>query len=158
MFRFQKDHRKWFKNIRSELNYDFDAFYMCFVAGVAANKKIDYDNSSDSDLIDYFPGEYTKTSKLIISLFLVAESLSLGINISKKNEAIQHLNTFIDPDTQSRLSRDGYKSFNQYAAGGYEVITNELQQPFKLGIFLTFYHDMIDKKFSENKLFNSLNN
>ena len=63
-FFIRKDARNWFKGIKSDLTAlrgtpsapDFDAFYFCFMAGIAAGRKKDVPASEVADLVDNFPG------------------------------------------------------------------------------------------------------
>ena len=69
-FRIRNDARKWFSDIRSDFNTDFDCYYFCFIAGITCTRKLVVPLQDTSELVNYFPGRFTGKGKLLVTLFL----------------------------------------------------------------------------------------
>ena len=83
-------------------------YYLCLMMGIASNNKSE--NPEAGELIDYWADKYSNYANYIIGLILYVEAKNTGIDISNKDTTSQHLNTYLDPNQQSRLSLEkGFK-------------------------------------------------
>jgi len=145
-FAIRKDARKWFKDIRSDLDLDFDAFYFCFVAGVAAKRKKDIAAAETDSLVDNFPGPYRSRSRLLVSLFLSRELQFLGITMAEKRTIHSAIARLVDPEASNHLSDEGVREFNKYCHGGYEVLLEWFEyRPQSLETFLRTFNRRRDE-------------
>ena len=124
-FRLRKDAKAWFKELYREKSFriDFDAFYFCFIAGVATGSKRAMSNDETSELVDYFPGPYLASGKLLVGLFLSRELKSLGLEITEREAVHRAIAKLVRHDAGNHLTAEGVGDFNQYAHGGYDVLT-----------------------------------
>jgi hypothetical protein len=145
-FRLRNDARTWFKAVReSGFELDFDSFYFCFIAGVAAKQKKDIATAEAPELVDYFPERYRDRGRLLIALFLAREIQLLGIDISEKKTVHAEVSRLIRPDSPSYLSEDGMREFNRYAHGGFEVLADWFDdRPRRLDTFLRGFKARLD--------------
>jgi hypothetical protein len=128
-FRLRKDARRWFRHVEGSLPLEFDAFYFCLLAGLAAGRKADVPTNETTELVDYFPGEYKSRGRLIVALLLSRELRALGIELAERALLHQEIQKLIDPLSMSHLSELGMKEANRYAYGGYEVLTEWFDDP-----------------------------
>ena len=91
----------------------------------------------------------------VIGLILFVEAKNIGIDISNKETTSQHLNNFLDPNQQSKLSLDkGFREANRYANGGMEILKRKIPEPQLLGEFLIKYQDILKEELKDNSNFN----
>lgn len=150
-FRLSKEKRTYFKGISKEFKVQLDMYYLCLMMGIAANNKSD---DEGGDLIDYWVDKYSDYSNYIIGLILYVEAKNIGIDISNKETTTKHLNNFLDPNQQSKLSlAKGFKEANRYANGGIEIMMRKIPEPQLLGEFLIKYQSVLKEELNNNKNF-----
>lgn len=150
-FRIREDALAWFKELydRKEFRINFDAFYFCFVAGIASRRKLSFPQDETPELINYFPDGYNGIrAQTLVALFLKTELDELGVAMGEKGEkrdvhaAIARL---VDYSALSKLSDDGVAQFNQYAHGGFEALTEWFDdRPRSLETFLRAFKLRLD--------------
>jgi hypothetical protein len=152
-FAIRKDARDWFKDIRGDFAAlpgtasapDFDAFYFCFIAGIAATRKKDVPAAETAALVENFPGPYRNRGRIMISLFLSRELDYLGVSMSEKKAVHAAISRLVDPEAANHLSDDGVREFNKYAHGGYEVLLDWFDdRPRSLETFLRAFKLKLD--------------
>ena len=142
-FRMSDDAKSWFKGLRFEL--DFDGYSLCLMIGLAARRKQDV-ASSRKDLVDYFPGRYRDTGRLIVALFLGPELEALGISMGDRKDVHAAITRYLDHLAPNHLSADGTKEMNRYAAGGFDVLSEYVEdRPRDPGTFFIRYKRLIDR-------------
>ena len=152
-FKLSKENRTYFKGISKEFKIKLDMYYLCLMMGLAANNKSE--NPDAGELIDYWADKYSDYANYIIGLILFVEAKNIGIDISNKETTSQHLNNFLDPNQQSRLSLDkGFKEANRYANGGIEIMKRKIPEPQLLGEFLIKYQEVLKDEIKTNENFN----
>ena len=146
-FRISKDSKKWFDEIskKDELGLDFDIYYFCLMAGLSTGYQKDLPASETLAFVETFPNKYKDKSKIIISLFLARELSSLGVNLTDKKEAHEHISRLISPLSPNFLSDEGMKQLNKYSAAGFEVLKDEwfVDKPRTLESFLRIFSNKI---------------
>ncbi len=152
-FRIRKIAKKWFKHIDKDsqekgFNTDFDILYFCFMAGITARprRKFDVVQNETIEIIDYFPDRYKgDRGRLLVALFLASELEELGIMMNEKKEVHKEISRLISPDSQTSLSNEGFREFNKYVYGGFEVLLDWFNdQPRSLETFLQMYKRKVD--------------
>lgn len=123
-FRVRKDAKNWFKELYRDKSFriDFDTFYFCFIAGVASGSKRAVPNEDTSEMVDYFPGPYGASGKLLVGLFLSRELKQLGLEITEREAVHRAIARLVRHDAGNHLTAEGVGEFNQYAHGGYDVL------------------------------------
>lgn len=147
MFAIREDARTWFKDVRSELDMDFDAYYFCFIAGITdMTKKTGVPAIETADLSRDFPGKYRDRKHLLVALFLSRELKNLGVAMDEKKLVHETISELIEPNSVSNLSDEGIQRFNEFAHGGYDVISEKWfvdYRPKSLENFLRhFWHQV----------------
>lgn len=127
-FRLRKDARKWFKEIEGGLASEapqFEMYYFCLAAGLAAGRKADATTENTAELVDYFPGQYRSKGRVIVAWFLARELRSMGIKMHEREVVHMTIKSLVDPLSPSHLSDEGMRVLNRYSYGGFEVLTDE---------------------------------
>lgn len=147
-FRIRKDARIWFKellDVEKSFKVDFDAFYFCFLAGIAAKRKESAPNDETAELVPYFPDRYRHRARLYVSLFLSSELQLLGVTMAEKKTVHAEIGRLVDPSAPSFLSDDGVREFNKYAHGGFEVLLGWFDdRPRTLETFIRSFKQKVD--------------
>lgn len=140
-FAVRKDARQWFRDIRHELDMDFDIFYFCFVAGATMLKKKEIPASQTDALVDNYPRQYRSRGRLLLGLFLSRELEYFGVSMAQKSAVRTAIAQRVDPMAPNHLTDTGAREFNKYAHGGFEVLLDWFpDRPRALHTFLrTFW-------------------
>lgn len=150
-FRLRVDAKKWFRNIDSVFDVDFDIYYLCLMAGLATGRKEDATQSEAKDLVNEFPGPYKTQGRLITALFLSRELKALGIKPTERTALHSAIRNLVDPSSAAHLSDIGMKELNKYAFGGFEVLNEWFQEkPQTIETFLPLYKQYLDSALHEN--------
>lgn len=149
-FRLLKDARPWFKGIEKELTLDFDMYYFCLMAGLAAGRKRLGQTVEATDLAQDFPGEYRSRGRVIVALLLTRELRTLGINFQERTALHREISKLIDPLSSSHLSSAGMDEMNRYSFGGFDVLTEWFEdRPRHLETFLPQFKRYLNDTISE---------
>jgi hypothetical protein len=146
-FAIRKDARDWFRDIRNDLDLDFDAFYFCFIAGVSTKpgRKKDALAAETATLVENFPGPYQSRGRLLVALFLSRELDYLGVSMTEKKPVHAAISRLVRPEAPNYLSDEGVKEFNKYAHGGYELLLEWFDdRPRSLETFLRTFQRKVD--------------
>ena len=140
-FRLRRDTRKWFQDILKDFEVDFDMYYLCLVAGLAAGgRRAEIKSSETTELVENFPGSYKEKGRVIVALFLATEIERMGISQDDREAVHKQIRELVDPRTPSQLSENGMKIMNQISYGGFDVLTEEFDdRPRSSESFLTAY-------------------
>lgn len=151
-FRLRLDARAWFKDLRDQgvFKVDFDAFYFCFIAGVAARRKESVPLDETAELVAYFPDRYASRGKLLVGLFLKSELELLGVSMDERREVHSTIAQLVTPEAPNFLSDDGVREFNRYAYGGYEQLIEWFEdRPRSLETFLRAFRRRLESSLVE---------
>lgn len=149
-FRIREDAEKWFSNIETELGYKFDAYYFCLMAGYAAVRKAPMTSSDKPAFVDDFPGPYKLQKYLLLAGLIDAELRDLlgrSVTVSDKivvEKTVSRLLSISGGSTYLRPgSGGGAVLINEYASGGFDVLSEHLDKPQKLETFLRAFSNLI---------------
>ena len=149
-FRINGEAKEWFKNIRPEMEYDFDYYYLCLMAALAKKEKSDRDTpqAETSEITQDFPGEYRTRGRVIIALLIKTELEMMGINLTERNELNEHIHKLVNPLSPNGLSNEGERLMNRYANRGFEILKEWFEnKPIELEVFLPLYMRKLDLAF-----------
>ncbi|MGW0014422.1 hypothetical protein ACWDVX_32315 [Streptomyces tendae] len=154
-FRLREDAKEWFKALyEKDFHIGFDAFYFCFMAGIATGNKAQTPNSAAPELIPYFPVPYASRKQLLLALFLTQELEDLGIEMGEKADVHAKIKELLEPNSSGHnLSEEGVREFNKYAHGGFEVLRDEWfdDRPRSLETFLRTFKQELDAAISKRQ-------
>ncbi|MEZ4706539.1 MAG: hypothetical protein R3A44_05000 [Caldilineaceae bacterium] len=144
-FRLRQDARDWFRDLQNSFNVDFDIYYFCFMAGIAAGRKTEIPTAETAELVDYFPDRYRDRGKLMVALFLSKELEELGVAMDEKKSVNAMIARLTSPDARNHLSDEGMREFNKYAHGGFDVLLDWFDdRPRSLETFLRMFKRQAD--------------
>lgn len=154
-FRIREEARTWFGELQKKQNVgfsmDFDAYYFCFMAGVAVGRKLDSPVADTAELVDNFPGRYRPRGKLMIALFLSRELHAHGVMMEEKAAVHSLVGQLVDPTSPSSLSTEGQRVFNMYAHGGFDVLRDWFpSKPRNSHAFLRAYKRRLDDALADD--------
>jgi hypothetical protein len=115
--------------------------------GLAGNRKSPISGKSDAtEFQKTFVKAYIPVQKLIIGLLIHAELKHLGVDISEKEEVHGILIGLVDTDSPTKLTEKGLNILNEYASGGYDILTEYFPtKPYSLEDFLRSYSKLIQQ-------------
>lgn len=146
-FYLRDDTESWFVHIKDQrpLETKFDIYYFCLMLGIArARKSSPADRSATTEFQKNFVKSYIPVQKLIIGLLIKAELQRLGIESTEKDQVYNLLSSLVDPESQTKLTEAGINKLNEYASGGYDVLSEELpSKPYSVEEFLRSYRRLI---------------
>lgn len=146
-FRLRRDARAWFQDISTEFDVDFDMYYLCLMAGLAAGGRRSETRQQDTtELVDNFPGPYREKGRLIVALFVATEIRRLGVSVADRDAVHSQIRSLVDPRSPSQLSDDGLREMNLIASGGFDVLSEEMEdRPRTLEAFLPAFVKLVSK-------------
>lgn len=149
-FYLRNDTEQWFSHIKDQKPYidtKFDLYYFCLMVGLAAGNKSPVTARSEAtEFQKSFVRAFIPVQKLIIGLLISTELKRLGVDISEKEHVYQRLTELVDPDSSTKLTEAGINKLNEYASGGYDLLTEELSsKPYSVEDFLRSYVAIIRK-------------
>jgi hypothetical protein len=120
----------------------FDEFYLCLMVGLDA-RRLGTDEDMESDkFYDTYPKEFQSQADIIAGLLIDAELDRQGINPEDRASIEREMVRLLDPQSPVKLSDDGIRLLNQYAAAGFKMIRERIIAPHSLEDFLIAYHDL----------------
>lgn len=159
-FFIRKEARRWFQDIRREFSAlpgaraapDFDAFYFCFIAGIAANRKESLPKEETAQLVPGFPEAYKSRGGLLVSLFLSHELKSRGVDMTERQRVRDVVSELVQPQAPNFLSDQGVRELNKYSFGGFDVLRDWFDdRPTSLETFLRTFKRRIDETSAANE-------
>lgn len=146
-FRLRTDAEKWFSEIEKDFALKFDAYYFCLMAGYAAVRRSPLTSTDKPAFVDDFPGVYKLQQNLLLGGLVDCDLRDRGISVSDKaavQKVVSELLTATGASTH--LSAAGATRMNEYASGGFDVLTERLaDKPHKLETFLRGYAKLISE-------------
>jgi hypothetical protein len=150
-FFLRNDTEQWFSHIKDQKPYietKFDLYYFCLMLGLASGEKHPVTGKSEAtEFQKNFVKAFIPVQKLIIGLLIKAELRRLGINATEKDQVYDLLTEIVDPDSPTKLTEAGITKLNEYASGGYDVLSEELPtKPYNVEDFLRTYTALLKQK------------
>ena len=118
----------------------FDAFYCCLLVGLDA-RRIESADALDADpFIPAYPDDFKAQGDIVAGLLIDAELERKGIEAEDKARIEQEMIRLVDPTSPTRLSAEGNKMLNLYAAAGFAIVDDKMMSPATIEEFLVAYH------------------
>ena len=130
MFKIRTDANKFFQELVKKksggLELQFDAYYLCLLAGLKLGRQEKVLSASQTtDLVKEFPGPYRQRQYLILATVVEHHLRRQGVNFSDKKVVASQIAKITDAQDPTRLNNEGFRLFNTYASGGFDVIKDE---------------------------------
>jgi hypothetical protein len=145
-FQLPKDSREYFKQVIKRADggarFDtlFDQYYFCLMIGLDRKVLSPEDELEPDRFIERYPGDYQPQADIVAGLLINAELERKGIEKDDRTSIEQEMLRVLDHQSPSRLSDEGMRLLNLYAAYGFKVIREEISSPPQtLEEFLVFY-------------------
>jgi hypothetical protein len=151
-FKMRGEVEDWFKHIfkTGPIQTKFDLYYFCLMMGLATGKTEPATNAVE--FVGYFVGEYKQAQRLILGLFVLAETNRLGLDVSERKEVQSLINTYLDPANPAQLKEEGFARLNDYANAGFSVIAEAMEgtKPHEVETFLQWYSRELSNRIESN--------
>lgn len=153
-FRLRRDARRWFQDISGNFEVDFDMYYFCLIAGLAAGgHRIEIKASETTELVDSFPGPYKEKGRIIVALFLATEISRMRIPKDDREAVYKQIRELVDPRTPAQLSETGMRLLNEISYGGFDLLTESFDdRPRSMETFLIQYNRFLGDLLPAEKL------
>lgn len=146
-FVFPKNARGYFRPVdearsgAARFDSMFDQYYLCLMMGLDA-RRLGGDEDMESDkFYDTYPKEFQSQADIIAGLLIDAELDRQGIQPDDRASMEREMVRLLDPQSPVKLSEEGIRLLNRYAAAGFKVIRDQIIAPHSLEDFLIAYHD-----------------
>jgi len=129
-FKLHPDAKNWFKSVQSKppLVTFFDTYHLCFTIGAAYGRKKDLENGEL--FADEFILRYRPHQAVMIGVLLTSSMNRQGIDFANKDSVVKEAERLIASSSNgTQLTAAGYKEMNAYAAGGFDLLSEELNEP-----------------------------
>jgi hypothetical protein len=123
----------------------FDVYYLCLMMGLNHRRQGTMDQITKAPFLDYYPEVYRDKSDLIAGLLIDAEMDRKAIEASDRKSVERLMLQLINHMSVSKLSRNGQKILNLYAAGGMNYIHENIPNTQELEVFLIKYYQLLNK-------------
>ncbi|WP_316979539.1 hypothetical protein [Shumkonia mesophila] len=118
----------------------FDAYYCCLMAGLDV-RKIGNDGDLEGDVfVNGYPDDYKDQADILAGLLIDAELDRKGIKADDKASIENEMIQLVNPTSATRLSENGNKLLNLYAAAGFKILQDRMMPPASLDEFIVAYH------------------
>ncbi len=136
----------WFRDIAKHYETDFDLYYLCLMAGIAAGHKENLQSDKSVEVIHYYPGEFRTRGRLLVAVLLSNEVAQLGIEPEDREGVRTVIKRLVASDNQQQLTDEGVRLMNQYVAGGfYELQERFDDRPRSIETFPRRYFEIISE-------------
>ena len=120
----------------------FDKYYLCLMVGLDA-RRLGSDEDLEADkFYDAYPVEYQAQADLIAGLLIDAELDRQGINSEDRGSIEREMVRLLNPQSPTKLSEDGVRLLNRYAAAGFNIIRDQVIVPNSLEDFLIAFREL----------------
>jgi len=120
----------------------FDAYYYCLLVGFDKRQLCSLEELGDEFVRDYVQ-DYQPHAATIAGLLVDAELDRANIGRDDVKAVEKRMVELLEAASASRLSDEGQNLLNQYAAGGYVVLSDALATPPQsLEEFFVTYHQL----------------
>jgi hypothetical protein len=120
----------WFAGLHANdepLSIQWDDFFICLLAGLQQGRRVQLSGPAKSATKIFnkeFPGPYSSVWRLLAGALISVELTRLGTDSNDRPQVRAQISEFIDGD---RLSSAGSERMNEYALGGFELLSERLQ-------------------------------
>jgi hypothetical protein len=121
----------------------FDAYYASLMVGLKRLKHGKKEDLEDSYFIDYYPDSFMSSREYIAGLIVDGALRHLESKQYSKQDLEKTIVELLDPNSPTRLSKDGLHTANLYACHGFSVLEQEFKiRPSSVPDFLIRYNQL----------------
>ncbi|KVK54333.1 hypothetical protein BCY90_15600 [Agrobacterium deltaense] len=120
----------------------FDAFYCCLLVGLDMRRHGKGEQLEANEFIKGYPEDYRSQAELIAGLLVDAELARQDIREDDRQSIEQEMVRLLDLRSVTRLSDEGDKYLNLYAAAGFEKLEERISPPDNVEDFMVAYHSV----------------
>ncbi|WP_414463547.1 hypothetical protein [Hyphomicrobium sp. DY-1] len=142
-FAFPKGARDFFKGIDKQSGQKFimfDQYYCCLLVGLEGRQIGNEEDLEGEPFIVAYPEDYRAQADIIAGLLIDAELDRKAIAPEDKASIEQEMVKLLNPTSATRLSDEGNRLLNLYAAEGFRLVHDRMMPPGSLEEFLVAYH------------------
>lgn len=148
-FKLPKGAAEYFRLIKEQaggvkFKYDFDMYYLCLIVGLTNRKLGTEDKVRPDHFNDSYPGPYADKLYLIAGLLIDAEMDRRKIEAHNRDSIQNLILSLIDYQEPTKLSPSGFDFLNRYAAGGLDIISDQISRTRELETFLVHYYNLLN--------------
>ncbi len=154
-FFLRKEAVRWFSNISKKkgiLKTEFDLYYLCMTLGLAKGQSSPIGDAKE--IVQNFVSDYEQTKRLVGATAFSAELNYFGISIDDKSDVQKQICDHFSANNANYLTDSAIKRMNEYASGGYDIITQRMEKPHHVEYFLMNYYKLLDLILSESEDWN----
>lgn len=118
----------------------FDAYYSCLIVGLDGERYGSPENLEADEFAKVYPEAYRGQAELIAGLLVSAELRRQEIQPEDRESIESEMVRLLDLKSSTRLSSEGDRLLNLYAAIGFEKLDAAMPAPDNLEDFLVAYH------------------
>ncbi len=130
-FQLHPEARNWFKKVQGQdpLPTLFDVYQLCFNLGIAHGRCTHLDDGVDN-FMDEFIQRYRNHQMLMVGTMLTHAMKRQGIELTDRSAVVEEIERLVDSSGMGmQLTSEGYREMNAYAAGGFNALREELEEP-----------------------------
>jgi hypothetical protein len=118
-------------------------YWLCAQLGLVRGRKGDVGKSSW--VTDNFAPPLSEHQHSIRAFAFFTHCTELAVDVEDEEEMIAAMKNFFDQDRKHKLSGVGLRLLDDYAAGGFEILRDEIPNPSDLSDFLLEYVEILTK-------------
>jgi hypothetical protein len=147
-FRIREDAYTWLSNVEKTLpgGSIFDLFYFCAIAGLVSGRSASASDPTGPtrEMVDYFVNDYKASKSIILAMLVVAELKRSKVQFHEEVEVRDLFRELVGGVSDSDLTEEGTRRLNAYASGGYEFLSDSIEQkPQSSEEFLRLFADRV---------------
>lgn len=120
----------------------FDAYYCCLLVGLDLRRHGREENLESAEFLRVYPDQFRSQAELIAGLLVDAELSRQGILEDDRDSIEQEMVRLLDLKSATRLSAQGDRLLNLYAAAGFERLEDRMPAPNNVEDFMVAYHGL----------------
>tara|TARA_B100000767_G_scaffold176220_1_gene164655 strand:+ start:4919 stop:5392 length:474 start_codon:yes stop_codon:yes gene_type:complete len=145
-FMFGEEPRTYFSRLESastsgKFQVMLQKYWLCAQLGLIRGRKGDVGKSSW--VTDNFAPPLAEHQHSIRAFAFFTHCQELAVDTENEEEMITAMKNFFDQDRKHKLSGVGLRLVDDYAAGGFEILREEIPNPTDLSDFLLEYVDLL---------------
>lgn len=145
-FRLSQSARKYFTHIddhskTGKFRSLWDKYYLCLMAGLS-RANLGEEPPADAEFYNTFHADYFDQRFEILGALAAAEIRRQGISGASTSRIQEIMLELLDHSRVTFLSDHGASMMNKYAEGGYQIIKDEIDDPYELDVFLRKYYEL----------------
>jgi hypothetical protein len=131
-FQLHPEARNWFKKVQGKIPLEtlFDSYALCLNLGVASGRFKPIEPAEGDEFVQEFIQRYKPYELLMVGAMLSKTLQRQGVALSDRLAVVKELERLVDSRGNGfQLTAAGFREINGYAAGGFNYLREELEEP-----------------------------